>query len=197
LLSFWHVYSFTLTTTKPLMFFSLTSSPFSRSPGRGSYGSPPSFKRPPCSSSPSWLVLPTYSFFTSLFFSQCWLINSRLDRCCMRRLHGRQLIGAHHRGMRCKNKLYSSSAAPTGHSAPNPSPLARLYSCSLSIMWRHVCLEGWNDDVVSTARLFYFWWPRPASNLELIKYESGTRPCHDSGDFSPVTYGGGPGSLPG
>jgi hypothetical protein len=81
-------------------------------------------------------VLPTYPFFTSLVFSLCWLINSGLDRCCMRlptQPPARQLIGAHHSGMRCKNKLLYSAAALTWSSA-----FTCLCDCSTSSV---LCLK--------------------------------------------------------
>lgn len=149
------------------MFFSLTSPPFSRSPGRGSYGSPPSFKRLPCSSSPSWLVLPTYPFFTPLFFSQCWLINSGLDRCCMWWLPADNWLAPITAACDVKINCCSVLKHRLG--------TERAYSCSLSRMWRHVYLEVWNDDVVW---LFCSLWQRPGPDskpfdADLVHLSSG------------------------
>lgn len=124
LLSFLHVCSFVLTTAH-LRF--LSSFLVSRSPGKGSYGSPHLLNTLlvllPLH---DWCCQPTLSLLHSFSLSAGSLTQGWIDVACgcyFSRPPGRQLIGAHHCDMQCKNKLLQSTAELTGQKPQNSHSL--------------------------------------------------------------------------
>lgn len=105
----------------------LSSFLVSRSPGKGSYGSPHLLNTLlvllPLH---DWCCQPTLSLLHSFSLSAGSLTQGWIDVACgcyFSRPPGRQLIGAHHCDMRCKNKLLQSTAELTGQKPQNSHSL--------------------------------------------------------------------------